>query len=54
MWLPGSVIFLVPVALIAIRLLDSARTRYSRAKNNVNHEDREVYDQKHPNPSFPS
>ncbi|HSE84679.1 MAG TPA: cytochrome c oxidase assembly protein [Candidatus Binatia bacterium] len=27
MWVPGSVIFLVPVAVLAIRLLDSSRTR---------------------------
>jgi cytochrome c oxidase assembly factor CtaG len=26
MWVPGSVIFLVPVAVLSIRLLDSART----------------------------
>jgi cytochrome c oxidase assembly factor CtaG len=54
MWVPGSVIFLVPVALIAIRLLDSSRTRTARAKNNFNDTNHEVYDQKHPNPSFPS
>src|SRR5262249_25821331 len=27
MWVPGSVIFLIPVAVLAIRLLDSPRTR---------------------------
>ena len=36
MWVPGSVIFLVPVAVIAIRLLDPARTRSAREKNNFN------------------
>jgi cytochrome c oxidase assembly factor CtaG len=41
MWVPGSVIFLVPVAVIAIRLLDSPRT--ARDKSNFNHE---LYDQK--------
>ena len=53
MWVPGSVIFLLPVAVIAIRLLDPARTRSSKEENNFNQDD-EVYDQKHPNPSFPS
>jgi cytochrome c oxidase assembly factor CtaG len=53
MWVPGSVIFLVPVAVIAIQLLDPARTRSSKEENNFNQDD-EVYDQKHPNPSFPS
>jgi cytochrome c oxidase assembly factor CtaG len=53
MWVPGSVIFLIPVAVLAIRLLDSPRTRSAREKNNFN-QDHEVYDQKHPNPSFPS
>jgi cytochrome c oxidase assembly factor CtaG len=37
MWVPGSVIFLFPVAVIAIRLLDSPRTRAAR-KSNVNYE----------------
>ena len=32
MWVPGSVIFLIPVAVIAIRLLDSPRTHYVRMK----------------------
>jgi cytochrome c oxidase assembly factor CtaG len=27
MWVPGSVIFLIPVAILAVRLLDSPRTR---------------------------
>src|SRR4030095_7976496 len=27
MWVPGSVIFLIPVTVLAIRLLDSPRTR---------------------------
>ena len=30
MWVPGSVIFLVPAGLLAIRLLDSPRTRSGR------------------------
>jgi len=38
MWVPGSVIFLVPVAVIVIRLLDSARMRSAREKSNFNHE----------------
>ena len=38
MWVPGSVIFLVPVVVIAIRLLDPARTRSAREKSNFNHE----------------
>ena len=32
MWVPGSVIFLVPVAVLAIRLLDSSRTRPATSK----------------------
>jgi hypothetical protein len=47
MWVPGSVIFLVPVAVLAIRLLDSPRTSTAREKNDFN---REVYDQKLPKP----
>ena len=47
MWVPGSVIFLVPVAVRAIRLLDSPRTSTAREKNDFN---REVYDQKLPKP----
>src|SRR5215510_13345505 len=35
MWVPGSMIFLVPVAVLAIRLLDSPRTR--SMKNKVNY-----------------
>src|SRR5262245_3868499 len=27
MWVPGSVIFLIPVVILAVRLLDSPRTR---------------------------
>jgi hypothetical protein len=27
MWVPGSVIFLIPVGILAVRLLDSPRTR---------------------------
>jgi cytochrome c oxidase assembly factor CtaG len=57
MWVPGSVIFLIPVAVVAIRLLDPARTRSAREKSNFNHEGHnnyEVYDQKHPNLSWPS
>jgi cytochrome c oxidase assembly factor CtaG len=38
MWVPGSVIFLIPVAVIAIRLLDPARTRSAREKSDFNHE----------------
>jgi cytochrome c oxidase assembly factor CtaG len=30
MWVPGSVIFLVPVVLLVIRLLDAPRTRHAR------------------------
>ena len=30
MWVPGSVIFLIPVGVLAIRLLDSPRTRSER------------------------
>jgi len=37
MWVPGSVIFLVPVAVLAIRLLDSPRTR-SVTTNKVSYE----------------
>jgi len=37
MWVPGSVIFLIPVAVLAIRLLDSPRTR-SVTTNKVNYE----------------
>jgi cytochrome c oxidase assembly factor CtaG len=33
MWVPGSVIFLVPVAVLCIRLLDSARTRSPTAND---------------------
>jgi len=32
MWVPGSVIFLIPVAVLAIRLLDSPRTRSTTNK----------------------
>src|SRR5262245_37472237 len=34
MWVPGSVIFLIPVAVLAIRLLDSPRTRSMTNKVN--------------------
>jgi cytochrome c oxidase assembly factor CtaG len=44
MWVPGSVIFLVPVAVIAIRLLDSARTRTAREKNNFNQDHEVIHD----------
>ena len=57
MWVPGSMIFLVPVGVLAVRLLDSSRTHSAREKSNFNHEGHnnyEVYDQKHPNPSWPS
>jgi cytochrome c oxidase assembly factor CtaG len=37
MWVPGSVIFLIPVAVLAIRLLDSPRTR-SVTTNKVSYE----------------
>jgi cytochrome c oxidase assembly factor CtaG len=37
MWVPGSVIFLVPVGVLAIRLLDSPRTHSARA-NKMNYE----------------
>jgi cytochrome c oxidase assembly factor CtaG len=37
MWVPGSVIFLVPVAMLVIRLLDSPRTR-SVTTSKVNYE----------------
>jgi cytochrome c oxidase assembly factor CtaG len=37
MWVPGSVIFLVPVAVLAIHLLDSPRTR-SVTTNTVSYE----------------
>lgn len=33
MWVPGSVIFLVPVVVLAIRLIDSPQTRAARASN---------------------
>jgi cytochrome c oxidase assembly factor CtaG len=36
MWVPGSVIFLIPVAILAIRLLDSPRTR--SMKNKIGYE----------------
>jgi cytochrome c oxidase assembly factor CtaG len=36
MWVPGSVIFLVPVGVLAIRLLDSPRTR--AATNKIGYE----------------
>ena len=51
MWVPGSVIFLLPVAVIAIRLLDPARTRSAREENNFN-QDYEVYDQNSRTPPF--
>ena len=34
MWVVGSVLFLVPVGVLAIRLLESPRTRSAREKNN--------------------
>jgi len=37
MWVPGSVIFLIPVSVLAIRLLDSSQTRSARA-NEMNYE----------------
>jgi cytochrome c oxidase assembly factor CtaG len=37
MWVPGSVIFLIPVAVLAIRLLDSPQTR-SVTTNKVSYE----------------
>ena len=37
MWVPGSVIFLVPVAVLAVGLFDSPQTRAARASN-VNYE----------------
>ena len=37
MWVPGSVIFLVPVAVLAIRLLDASRA-HSATSNKVNYE----------------
>jgi cytochrome c oxidase assembly factor CtaG len=37
MWVPGSVIFLVPVAVLSIRLLDASRTRSATGKK-VNYE----------------
>jgi len=37
MWVPGSVIFLVPVVVLSIRLLESSQTRAARASN-VNYE----------------
>ena len=36
MWVPGSMIFLVPVGVLAIRLLDSPRTR--AATNKIGYE----------------
>ena len=44
MWVPGSVIFLVPVALIAIRLLDPARTRSAREENNFKQDHEVIHD----------
>jgi cytochrome c oxidase assembly factor CtaG len=44
MWVPGSVIFLVPVAMIAIRLLDPARTRSTRGKKNFNQDHEVIHD----------
>jgi len=37
MWVPGSVIFLVPVAVLSIRLLDASRA-HSATSNKVNYE----------------
>jgi cytochrome c oxidase assembly factor CtaG len=37
MWVPGSMIFLIPVGVLAIRLLDSPRTR-SVTRNKVSYE----------------
>jgi cytochrome c oxidase assembly factor CtaG len=37
MWVPGSIIFLVPVAVLAIRLLDASRA-HSATSNKVNYE----------------
>lgn len=37
MWVPGSVIFLVPVAVLAVRLLDASRTHSATSKK-VNYE----------------
>jgi hypothetical protein len=37
MWVPGSIIFLVPVAVLAIRLLDASRAN-SATSNKVNYE----------------
>jgi cytochrome c oxidase assembly factor CtaG len=37
MWVPGSVIFLIPVGILAVRLLDAPRTATSAA-NRVNYE----------------
>jgi hypothetical protein len=36
MWVPGSVIFLVPVAVLSIRLLDASRA-HSATSNKVNY-----------------
>jgi len=33
MWVPGSVIFLVPVGFLVVRLLDAPRTRRARASS---------------------
>jgi cytochrome c oxidase assembly factor CtaG len=44
MWVPGSVIFLVPVAMIAIRLLDPARTRSAKEENNFNQDHEVIHD----------
>jgi cytochrome c oxidase assembly factor CtaG len=44
MWVPGSVIFLVPVAVVAIRLLDPARTRPSREENNFKQDHEVIHD----------
>jgi hypothetical protein len=37
MWVPGSVIFLVPVAVLSIRLLDASRA-HSATSNKVKYE----------------
>jgi cytochrome c oxidase assembly factor CtaG len=37
MWIPGSVIFIVPVVVLSVRLLDSPQSRAVRARN-VNYE----------------
>jgi cytochrome c oxidase assembly factor CtaG len=51
MWVPGSVIFLVPVAVLAIRLLDSGLARSARDRSDFN---QKVYDRKQPNRLLPS